>query len=369
MNSTFIDTRVKAEQREKYAEQAPSIFDGDVSRWLKGDPPPVPFVIDELIPARMVTLLVSPGGVGKTLLAQTALTAVTAGQPFLGAPVAVGSAVGVFAEDPSEVLWHRQRRINEELGVEMGDLAGSLYCQSFAGVDATLWRGGGTTAFFNKLEKELQDPALSDLQLLVLDNSALLFADSENDRVPVSHFIQTLNGLAKRRGCAILLITHTSKSDDANDSSRAASGSTAWINGARSVLKLQAEGDDAAVLRLIKANHTRSGKRTPLIWRNGVLVRDTSDEGAEGLAKRAKAERIFLEGLDEIAGRGDYVTTAKQGGRFAPKVIARMHIADGLKIADLEGAMEALLTSRRIEIATVKKHANGSPQRGLVRST
>src|SRR5262245_22868627 len=111
----------------------------DAGRWVGIEPPELPFTIADLVPQGMVTLLVSPGGAGKSLLMQMACTCIPTGLPFLGKATAGGNTASVFAEDPDAVLHRRQHRINRALDVEMDALVGRVFIRSYFGLDATLW--------------------------------------------------------------------------------------------------------------------------------------------------------------------------------------------------------------------------------------
>jgi len=362
----FVDTRVRSEPKPRFATPIPTIAEGDVSRWVGRTPTPIQFVIDQLVPQGMTTLLVSHGGCGKTTISQMALTSVAANRPALGRVTTTGRAAGVFAEDPAEVLFVRQERINEYFGVSMEELSGKLFPQSYAGTDCVLWRGGTTTKFFDALEAQLQ--RVPDLRLLAIDNVALVFADNENDRVAVSGFLNALNGLSARLGCATLLSTHTSKSTE-GEGNRLASGSTAWINGSRSVLTLKTDDNDPgrAQLKIAKANHTKPGEVIELVWQNGVLVPEERPSGVfAGIASR-NAEAAFLRALDALQRQGRYASESK-GGRYAPRLLLGMPEVAGLKLRDLETAMNSLFAKGEIIVGEVGKYANRTPIKGIRRA-
>jgi RecA-family ATPase len=298
----------------------------------------------------MITLLAAEGGAGKTLLQQLALTCVAKGLPFLGKATTPGVAAGLFAEDPKEVLHGRQRRICDEVGVDLWMLQGRLVPLSFAGHDAVLWRDGQRTSLCRSIEKQLA--RITDLRLLAIDNAALVFGDDENDRGSVTRFMSALNGLAARLGAAILLSTHKAKSSDGS-TLRAASSSTAWINAARSVLDLSpgnAEQDEAPSLRLLKANHTQPGERLTLRWRNGVLGVDAPAGGLVGAIEQRNAKRVFLDLLAKLNAEGRSVSSNSRAGNYAPKLFADRPDREGFSRTEFARAMEALFSEDAIEV-------------------
>ena len=248
----------------------PDISQAWVARWVGVEPKPLEFAIAEFAPKSMVTLLAGPGGAGKTLLMQMGCTCIAAGIPFLGRTTSNGTAAALFAEDPDKVLHIRQIRIDEACNVNLSAIADRLLIQSGFGRNMVLWKDDAPTEFFGALRDQLLK--IPNLQLVVFDNAALLFGGNENDRMEVTQFMNLLNGLAAELDAAIILSTHQSKSKR-DDNIAFASGSTAWINAARSALELQpAEKDKPTQLILRKANHTSPGAAIDLAWNNGALV-------------------------------------------------------------------------------------------------
>ncbi|WP_448187924.1 AAA family ATPase [Azospirillum sp. sgz301742] len=350
----FIDTRVRSDPRQAHAPPAPRITAADCARWVGREPPEIPFTIADLVPKGMTTLMVAHGGAGKTMLSLQAMAAIPTGIPFLGKATVGGNTAGLFAEDPEGVLHARMARITESMGVDMEALAGRCFPQSFAGVDAALWRGGKVTPLFNHIEEDLRQ--IRDLELLCIDNVALVFADNENDRIAVTGFVNAMNGLADRIGCGIILSTHTSKSTD-DSGNRLASGSTAWVNACRSVIVLKTDDadPDRVTLKLAKANHGRRGSEIPLTWSDGVLVPEDAPGGTVAMLERRSVEIVFLETLAAVLNDGirpSYKAAARD--QYAPKVLIHRREARGFKLPDLERAMRALIADGRVQIRVEK---------------
>jgi hypothetical protein len=325
----------------------PAIDQADVARWRDLEPPEIIFTIKELVPQGMVTLLTSVGGAGKTLLLQTACTAIGGGQQtFLGKAAVVGKATGLFAEDPDDVLHLRQSRINEYLGTDYDQLAGRLFVQSYFGLPAQLWRQQSPTRFMSELETQLA--LIEGLRLLTLDNAALLFSGNENSRPEVTEFLAALNGMASRLSIGIVLSAHASKSNDGTPL-RVSSGSTAWVNACRSVLELKAsDNDKGPSLVVIKANHAATGITIPLVWRNNLLVPHSSPGGILGSIHRRTCERVFLSLLDKVTAEGRHVSDSRNSGNYAPKLFAQRPDREGFGRDDFRSAMETLFSRNEI---------------------
>lgn len=277
----------------------PKLFAPSADQWKGKTPAPIPFVVERLIPRGFVTLLVSAGGRGKSTLAQQLMVCVAAGVPFVGFHVEErGAAAGVFCEDAEGTLHTRHIRLCSGLNVERDTVAAQLSPTSYVSQSHVLWQAGrGFTEFLGELDAQIATKG--DVRLLVLDGTAHLFSASEIDRNEVTRFIAGLTGLASKRQLGIVLITHESKSS-ADSDTHAASGSTAWINAARSVLKLNhvESTDDVRELLHIKSNLSqRVGGPIRCAFQDGVFVALPSGgaRAEECLAAAAGALRAALE--------------------------------------------------------------------------
>lgn len=316
----------------------PALAAGDVARWQGREPEPLVFTVDELVPEGMVTLLVSEGGAGKSILMQTACACIAGGLPFLRRETATGKCAGIFAEDPEAVLHHRQGRINDTLDLDIEALAGRCFIQSYSGHDATLWNDGAPTPFMERLQGELS--RIDGLRFVALDNAALIYSGNENDRCEVTSFINRLNGMAEQLGVGIVLTTHVSKSTDGS-TLRVASGSTAWLNASRAVLELKPEKDDQPpVLRVRKSNHTRPGLEIALEWRDGVLMPAAELDSFQASARDHAIERLILERVAKAWNEKTPLSdTPQASARYLPKVLCR---SSNFQIKELKKHMEAL---------------------------
>jgi RecA-family ATPase len=329
--------------KSRAAQPLPRIADGSADRWLGKEPAPLEFTIEDLVPESMVTLFVADGGAGKSLLAQLAVACFPTGKSFLGKATKPGAAVGIFAEDPDQVLHIRQVRINKILDIKMEDLATACFPASFSRHDATLWRNEEPTPLLRDLEDQLR--AIKSLRLLVLDNAALLFHGNENDRVEVTAFIRALTGMAERLEIGILLTAHTSKSSD-DSVAKTGSGSTAWVFACRSVLKLESDGDEAT-LTLVKANHIRPGLEIPLEWQDGVLVAKAPVDSLEDRARKRQIDRMIFERVEQAwAANWPLSATAQTGDRYLPKALAKR---GGFKAKEIKAAMHLHLEAGNLQ--------------------
>lgn len=314
-------------------EPKPSLHDHSITRWHGKEPEPLVMTVDEMVPEGMLTLLVSPGGAGKTLLAQMMLMSVAQGSYFLGRQTTAGPAVGLFAEDPDNLLHLRQERINDHFGVDIADLQNDVFVRSLFGQDAALWHDGPTDLFLG-LRQDILDIRP---KLVTIDNAALVYAGNENDRLEVTRFCAMLNGLAADAECAVVLTHHTSKSHDNDDTNKIASGSTAWINASRSVLSLKPEDAQggSAELHVRKANHHRKPAPLPLEWTdNGLLLPTRSDSSVNQELRDRNIDNALFETIDNRWKSGSPLSDVRtQSDRYAPRIVASEH---GYSAKDVE---------------------------------
>jgi RecA-family ATPase len=317
----------------------------DCARWLGVTPAPLVPVVDDLLFASTASLLVAPGGAGKTLLQQMLITAIVSGLPFLGRETAGGNAAGIFCEDIEGILHARQLRIGAELNVDEEVLVGRAYIGSYAGLDCCMWQDGRPTEWALALERQLA--RIPELRCVAIDNAALVYGDEWNDPPAVTRFMAWLNGLADRLKVAIVLSTHISKSHDGT-ALRAVSGTTAWVNAARAVLELTPETDGKSpMLKLVKSNYTKPEQTIELGWRNGVLLQAAAPDQFALRFQRQAIERLILERVAQ-AWAQDYPLSAipQTADRYLPRALAA---ASKFSIDDIKTVMLSLLDTSQLK--------------------
>ena len=276
---------------------APSLLD---PRQWREEPPARRWIVEEWIPDGVVTGLYGDGGVGKTLVAQLLCTCVALGNPWLGLNVTPGRALGVFCEDSLEELQRRQWCINQHLGIAQSQLTDVRYLARLGHDNSLITFNGddvGTaTLFADQLHYLCEEVKPT---LLVLDTIADLFPGNENDRSKVRQFVQViLGGIARRHGCAVLILGHPSVAGMATGTGQ--SGSTAWNNTMRSRLYLtRPDGEDVdpndRVLSRKKANYAARDAEVKLTWRRGVIDVTTGDFAKMDAATWETIGAVFAE--------------------------------------------------------------------------
>uniref|UniRef100_A4WNS4 RecA-family ATPase-like protein n=1 Tax=Cereibacter sphaeroides (strain ATCC 17025 / ATH 2.4.3) TaxID=349102 RepID=A4WNS4_CERS5 len=329
---------------------------------LEGKPvPPRQWLVDDLVPARNVTLLYGDGGVGKSLVALQLAAAVALGRPWLGRPTVSGHAIFMSAEDDADELHRRLQDITQAEGVTLADLD-RLTIRSLAGEDALLAildpRSGvlHPSDLYRELDAylEAEQPAVA-----VLDTLADLFPGNEIIRAQARQFIGMMRALAIRHDCTVVLLAHPSLSG--LQSGSGTSGSTAWNNSVRSRLYLERvmrddreDNPDARVLTNKKQNYGRTGDEIALTWRDGVFVADAPEPGLDRTARRSKAMRKFMELLRKLDQEGRDVN-ARSGPNYAPSVFADHPDAEGITKVAFREAMNLLFSEGAIRNAQIKR--------------
>lgn len=98
-----------------------------------------------------------------------------------------------------------------------------------------------------------------------------------------------------------------------------------------------------------KANYAAKGTPIRLKWVDGVFERQASAFGLDSVERDAAAEKTFMSILRLTEGQGLHVSP-KPSNAYAPAVFAKRNDASGVTKRAFQGAMERLLTQRKIRI-------------------
>jgi RecA-family ATPase len=319
---------------------------------LEGIPvPPRLWHVQDLIPARTVTMLGGDGGVGKSTLAMQLAIATAAEQSWIGCQVCSGRALYLSAEDDRDELHRRVNMISLHYGLAWERLAG-LILWSLAEQDAVLVNGspGQPLTGTDRWAELGAIVARERPTLVVLDSLADVYGGNENDRGQVRSFVRLLRGLVAPINASLILLAHPSLSGLSSGSGL--SGSTAWNNSVRSRLYLETpkseDGEpanrDLRTLSVKKANYSAAGGELRLRWAGGSFVNEDEGPGATGLDQQLTADRIdlqFMFILDQLTAQGRRVSS-QAGPTYAPQKFAANPNASGTSSKAFAAAMERL---------------------------
>lgn len=338
---------------------------------LAGKPvPPREWIVEDWLPAGVVSLSYGDGGIGKTLLAQQLLTSCATGVPWCGLAVQRCKVIGLFCEDDPDELHRRQDAINAHFHLPY-DAFGDMQMTSGVGEDNVLIRfeHDGTPVMTDRFHDLVDAAKASGARLVLIDTAADTFGGNENDRAQVRQYIgNALSRLAQDINGAVLVNAHPSRSGMSAGGSMD-SGSTGWSNSSRSRWALTRpeapEGEivdpDECILTRRKANYSSIGDQIKLRWQNGLLVPQTQATGGmvfTAASKRNEIEATFLVLLERAMSQDRPLSPSKNAGNYAPKIFSQAPDRRGFTKREFEYALEGLLAADRIAIVQY-----GSPSR------
>lgn len=209
------------------------------------------FVWYPYIPVGDFTVLMAPGGSGKTYFICGIAAAVSNGDALPGDEEPEDGAQRVLiisAEDRGELLKKRLRASGADL-----DRVFILDCIASVGLN-----------FTSEYETFKQTIKENKPRLVIIDPwHGFLGADIDINRVnAIRPVFQKLANIAKELECGLVLISHVNKRAQGENVNNAATGSTDFINAARSALYVlfDEEDDDSRIVVHTKSNYARHGQ-------------------------------------------------------------------------------------------------------------
>ncbi len=222
------------------------------------------------LPIGEYTVLMADGGTGKGILCCGISAAVTKGNPLPGDdnPREPGTVLFISAEDDGEDFKDRLRKSGADLDrcliLDRSDSVGMSIADRYEEFQKTV---------------EAYSP-----DLIVLDPwHGFLGADVDISRVnAIRPILQKLSLLARQQNAAIIAVSHVNKRSQGENANNAATGSTDFVNAARSAMRLIFDEDDPSLLRRIlvhtKSNFAIYGKSQAFRIDDGGLVWDGESE-------------------------------------------------------------------------------------------
>lgn len=261
------------------------------------------------LPMDDYTVVMAEGGTGKTILTCGIAAYVSTGRALPGDVFDgdAGDVLIISAEDSGEILKKRLRLSGADLErVYILDRSDSIGMNFSTGYDE-----------FEETVKAYS-PAL-----VILDPwHAFLGADVDINRVnAIRPVFQKLSNLAKVCGCALILISHVNKRAQGENANNAATGSSDFINAARSAIRVifDEEDEDCRILVHTKTNYARYGDSVRYRIEDGGVKwegfseitkatleaaarqRSTPLEVLEGSKKKAVANDVLIKALKDSA--------------------------------------------------------------------
>jgi len=317
--------------------------------------PPREWIVPEYVPHKTVTLLSGDGSTGKSLLALQLCAGRALASEWIGLLPEPGRSLVLSAEDDGDEMHRRLEDIRNFYDVRMNNLT-DIRLVDLVGEDSVLgllMKGQiEPTPMYHALDAYMAGWKPS---LTILDVLADMFSGDENSRPQSRQFVGLLKKLARKHGCAFLLLSHPSLTG--MNTGTGMSGSTGWSNAVRSRLYFQmAKASDGAepdknlrTLEGMKSNYCQAGGKINLKWEKGLFVPIQGPAGLDKLAAEAKADDVFLTFIARFQ-REERDVSPSPSATFAPTVFSKEADAGGMSKDVLASAMSRLLKAGKIKI-------------------
>ncbi len=335
-------------------------------------PPERAWAIDHWLPMGHVTMLAGAPGTGKTLCAQAMGSCLAVRREYLDWMPAERRVLMWACEDEAAELWRRQAAIARWLDMPLSAFADRLFVQSYAGqlveLAAAHEQRLEPTRMLTELREQIGDYRAD---VVILDNSARLYAGNENDRHQVTSFMAMLTAAAAPRNAAVMLLAHPGKAVGSEYS-----GSTAWEGAVRGRLYLgrtlpdagadeatDAEDDGIRYLCRRKANYSARDWRR-MRYTEGVLVAEVQTEARAGVGPEY-ARDVVRRAVRKLATMGEHGVAATGSGKYLPRLARDYQLLERLNERQFASAMRDLRKDGELIVAVVGKYANRNPREGL----
>lgn len=322
------------------------------------DVPPREWIVPDIIPSRVVTMLSGDGGLGKSLLSLQLAMACATDEPWIGIKAKPCKVLIVACEDDADELHRRLHSIIQNSPLTFENL-NDIRIIPGAGFDNVLVDfsdpklHGKRTDFFDFIEWHAHD---FGAELIILDSLHDFFDGNENIRPQARQFINHLRRVAMEIKGAVLILAHPSLSG--LQSGTGTSGNTAWNNTVRSRLYLtkpKEEGSRHLILKTMKANYGPNGGEIRIEWRAGAFHSlDAPITNKDPIYMQVQVDDVFLTCLRQNKAQGDYVSKSKHSN-YAPRIFAAMRdLNRSFSTKEFEGAMDRLYADGRIRTGEFK---------------
>lgn len=307
------------------------------------DIPAREWIIRGLLIRRHISILVAPGGSGKSLLSAQWAIALSLGMPWGGwTPVEAEKVMLINAEDDGDEMRRRIHAACKIMGVNPRALTGRLFLaddpRSIVVAKTTKEKIVAATPLADAIVQTIQEQGIG---VVVVDPFAETFEGDENSNSEVKWAAAIWRGVARQCSCSVMLVHHTPKyaKGMAGDAD-AARGAGALVNSARIVSTLFTMTEEEARLFDLKPDEAHKYVRFDDAKANLTLMtgkarwfekvsHELPNGDSVGVLKPWKPPGVFdgvsVESINEIlrtidAGRdgGKYLFNQKAGPDVTP---------------------------------------------------
>lgn len=239
------------------------------------------FVWYPYIPEGDYTVLMAPGGTGKTYFVCGVAAAVSKGLALPGdlKPASAGNVLIISAEDRGELLKKRLQASGADL-----DRVFIIDCMASVGMNFT--------AGYESFKATIREYSP---RIVVIDPWHGFVGDAVDlNRVnAVRPIFQRLANIAKELECGLILVSHVNKRAQGENVNNAATGSTDFINAARSALYIifDEENEDRRIVVHTKSNYARYGPSVCFSMEDGGIKWDGFSEIDRQTMEQAARQR------------------------------------------------------------------------------
>ena len=304
--------------------QVAQSIEGDTLRADTFDPaliPPRPWVMYGRYIRGFISVIVSPGGVGKSMLTMLDAVSIVTGQPISGSEITEPGPVWLYnTEDPMDELKRRMIAIAMLHGTSREALK-HIHVTSGQTKPFILAKAMNEGVAINEAAIEQTSAYISQhgIGTLIVDPFVQTHEVRENDNMQISKVIQAFKRIATNTNCAIGIVHHTRKGQADNAADRdVARGASSLVDSARISHNIRTMTEDDAKelgvkeeqrswyfrLDTAKANLHPPAKNAEWFEKKSLTLLNGDSVGAlenvkmEGISAFQKAKARRAEGID-----------------------------------------------------------------------
>lgn len=201
-----------------------------------------------------ISVVISPGGVGKSTYSMLDAIAIASGKPLTGFEIKCPGASWVYnTEDPRDELVRRFQAASMHHGIRYKDLPHRIHFTSGREKPFILVKAGHEGVVINKdaIDRTCEYIKEHKIRLFLADPFVRTHEVNENDNMQIDKVMWCFSRIADKTGCAIGIIHHTSKAGSNTDNvvqgnMNAARGATALVYAARIAHTINGMTEDEA---------------------------------------------------------------------------------------------------------------------------
>ena len=355
------------------------------------DLPTRPWMLRRKLLLGYVTMLIAPGGVGKSTLTLPWAAAVALNNgAFFGLQVERSSAVMIInkEDDHSENIL-RVRAMLKHFGIDRTRLAGKLHMLRDTDAPfAVARRQGGRIVVAPDVDATVAYMIAKGIKLLIVDPLVETHEANENDNNEMNTVMATYRMIARKANAAVLVVHHSSKPPHGDSAGHVGNmhsgrGASSAVNASRITLTLfnmsdkeenrypEARGKRHRFVRLDDAKANQFLASPDAEWLERVSIQLDNGEEVGVLAPRcfgatkAGLPEFVLAQFRQAADAGKNLSISPQAPRhYPPKAWARAAeaVKQGYSEQDIRNEIDALVSFGSVKaIPGKRKNGKGEP--------